>query len=109
MSDSDLKTFKIADTHQPTVTASASKRASQAAKENPTIGFQRLEKLLETETAETVDTKMNALLTDLSNLESQAESQKEKASAKRARAGVSQAHEMLLCLYETKTQMTPDG
>ncbi|MEE2961331.1 MAG: hypothetical protein VYA34_11350 [Myxococcota bacterium] len=109
MSDSDLKTFKIGDTHQPTVAASASHRASQAAKGKPTVGFPRLEKLLETETAETVDTKMNAILTNLGNLESQADSPKEKACAKRATAAVSQAHEMLIFLYETKSLVTPGG
>lgn len=106
--DNSLKSFKIAETKKPTVKSSATKTPKpeeEAKPENGTLGFARIEALLDQESPEHVQANLTALLDSLTNLETTARTPKAKAGVKRAKLAVERTQDLLTYLFKTKEAM----
>ncbi|MBI3178886.1 MAG: hypothetical protein HYZ27_04455 [Deltaproteobacteria bacterium] len=108
MTDKKLESFKISESRKPSV--SAPKRAQAAANqraeaEKYSLGFGRIEGILETDDAATVSDNLNKLLQTLEDMERQARSAKDKAAAKKAIVAVERTADLLDYLFQTKAAM----
>lgn len=102
MADDKLEAFKIGDTRKPAV--SAPKKTGDSA-EAQSLGFRRIEGILETEDRASVGASLGALRDSLQAYE-QAGGNKEKAAAKKAIVAVDRAVELMDFLFATKESMT---
>ena len=106
MSDKDLESFKIGDNHQAGITSPVSaKGAQQAGDEHPSIGFQRIEKILENETPDSIGAKLSHLITELESFETRAETNKDKLAAKKAVGAIERVADLMSYLFETKSHL----
>jgi hypothetical protein len=108
MGGKKLESFKIADTRKPGVTSPAKAEPVPApAPESQSLGFKRIEGLLERDEPAAVRAGLESLKGELARLE--AGSNKDKAAAKKALAAVDRAAELMDFLYKTKESMVPEG
>ncbi len=108
MTDKKLESFKIGESHKPAV--SAPKRAQAAANpraetEKYSLGFGRIEGILETDDAAQVSDSLNKLLQALEEMEQKAKAPKDKAAAKKAIVAVERTADLLDYLFQTKAAM----
>ena len=111
MSEKKLETFKIGDTRRPTVRPSTATRAKKApeASEETSLGFQRIEKMLEDEEPEAVSARINDLLGRLEEFARGARTQREKAAVKKAIIAVERTADLLNYLYQVKDALRQGG
>jgi hypothetical protein len=110
MSEKKLESFKIADTRKPGVTTPTPARAEPAASpESQSLGFKRIEGLLESDEPAAVRQNLESLKGELTKLEKDATGNKDKAAAKKALAAVDRAAELMDFLYKTKASMLEGG
>lgn len=110
MPDKKLESFKIADTRKPGVTTPMPARAETAASpESQSLGFKRIEGLLESDEPAAVRQNLETLKGELVKLEKDATANKDKAAAKKALAAVDRAAELMDFLYKTKASMLEGG
>lgn len=107
MSDKKLESFKAGARHRPHVkqggkTAKAPQEAAEAA---PTLGFARIEAVLDHEDPRQVQKSLAELGRALDESGAKARGPKDRAEAKRARVAVERTTELLTYLFETKEQM----
>lgn len=108
MSKKKLESFKIGDSRKPRVSAPRKKsteEAKKAAREKYTLGFSRVETILEQNSAAEVTADLSDLLHKLENFEAKAKTPKEKTAAKKAMVSVERTADLLDYLFQTKAQM----
>ncbi len=105
MAKNELDSFKIAETRKPGVSAPKKGEAAAPAGEAQSLGFKRIEGLLEREDRATVQASLSRLKESLATLERGAKAAKDKAAAKKAIAAVDRAGELMNFLYDTKDSL----
>ena len=99
-----LESFKIADA-RPRAAISGGANPDEADEEALTLGFQRIETLLDNEPQETVQARLEELASKLRALIDGANTNREKAQAKKALAAVERASDLMEHLYQTKAEL----
>jgi hypothetical protein len=99
-----LESFKAGSVQKPRPDAAA-RRAAPPEAATETIGFERIEGLLDHEVPGEVGLKMANLLDSLSELEKTSTTPKAKAGAKKARVAVERTIDLLDYLYQTKQNL----
>jgi len=106
MADEKLESFKIGDSHRPGMSAPASKGGKPADEAiTSSLGFARIEELLEKEPPEQVGQSLNEIMSKLEELRDSADSNKVKAGATKALAAVERTVDLMDYLYQTKQQL----
>lgn len=109
MSDSKLESFKVGERHKPRVKQGGKGKAAgkdeAAPAAEPTLGFARIEAVLDQEDPRQVQKSLAGLVEALDGVSSKAKSAKERAEAKRAKVAVERTTELLTYLFQTKEQM----
>lgn len=107
MSDKKLDSFKIGETQRPTVASpkKALKPDLAVDSQRHSLGFMRIEKILEENDSAAVGDSLNKLLQSLEEFEAKATAQKDKAAAKRAVIAVERTVDLLDYLFQTKASM----
>jgi hypothetical protein len=102
-----LKSFKIAETQKPKVKSAAKPKKAEVEEtpENGTLGFARIEALLDKESPAEVQRHLTVLFDSLTSLEADAKTQKAKAGIKRAKLAVERTTALLEYLFRTKADM----
>jgi hypothetical protein len=97
-----LETFKAGDAQKKARTTA--KRADEAkpGASAQSLGFRRIENILEQEEPGAISQSLNKIHNDLEALESTAKSNKEKAAAKKALMAVERAADLMDYLFQTK-------
>jgi hypothetical protein len=108
MPEKKLESFKIGDTRKPGVTAPARTEPAPSP-ETQSLGFKRIEGLLESDEPAAVRQNLETLKGELAKLEKDATGNKDKAAAKKALAAVDRAAELMDFLYDTKASMQQGG
>lgn len=105
--DEKLESFKIGDTQQPGVKKAkkGDNAERQAESEAASLGFRRIETILEDDDAATVSENLSNLLQNLETFEKQAKSNRDKAAAKKAIIAVERAADLLDYLFQTKSAL----
>lgn len=112
MADDDLKSFKIGDMQGgPRAAPVNPKQAPEPTPESQSVGFARIEKLLEAETPDAVSTQLTNILGNLEQFDSDATTPKDKSASKKAIAAVERAADLMDYLFQTKAAMgaNPSG
>lgn len=109
MTGKKIESFKIGDTHRegmskPVQTTAAS-RAAEQKPESFSLGFSRIEGMLEKEDPVEVGEALSKILKDLEDLNERATSNKEKLAVKKASAAVERAVDLMDYLFQTKAVM----
>lgn len=106
MADEELKSFKIGDMQSEPRSAPVNpKQATAESPESQSVGFARIEKLLEAETPDTVSTQLTSILGNLEQFDADATTPKDKSSSKKAIAAVERAADLMDYLFQTKAAM----
>lgn len=100
-----LESFKIADTRKPQV--AGPKKATAAADNAATqsVGFARIERILDQESPDQIAANMNDILGKLEEFEKKATTPKDKAGAKKAMVAVERAADLMDYLFQTKAAL----
>ena len=107
MTEKKLKSFKIGDTQKPGV---ARPKKSQGTQQNndatsQSVGFARIEKILENDDAATISENLSKLIQSLEEFEKKATTNKDRAAAKKAIVSVERTADLLDYLFQTKASM----
>jgi len=104
MSDKELKSFKIGDNQSAGISSPVSAKANAAADspESQSVGFARIEKILEDETPETIGEKLNSLISELETYGNEASTNKDKLAAEKAVGAVEKVADLMDYLFQTK-------
>ena len=108
MSDKNLESFKAGAKHPLGVRKGGKPAAGAAATktdEAPTLGFARIEKILDNELATDVQQSLGAVADALDNISNSPAAAKEKANARKAKVAVTRTVELLAFLFATKQQL----
>lgn len=107
----DLQTFKIGDTQSPGIEkarpALRSRQQDQQS-EAASVGFNRIERILEDEDPVRVSNALGELHQKLEERLESVQTQREKAGAKRALVAVERAADLMDYLFQTKASMEHD-
>lgn len=106
MTDKKLESFKIGDTQKPGV--AKAKKGSEKQPDAPqtqTVGFARIEKILENDDTAAMGENLSKLIHSLEEFEGKATTNKDKAAAKKAIVAVERTADLLDYLFQTKAQM----
>ena len=112
MADEDLKSFKIGDMQgAPRAAPVKPKQSMEPTPESQSVGFARIEKLLEAETPDAVTTQLTSILGNLEQFDADATTPKDKSASKKAIAAVERAADLMDYLFQTKAAMeaNPSG
>ena len=110
MTEKKLESFKIGDTQKAGV--AKPKKGSEKQEDTPqsqSVGFARIEKILENDDAATMSENLSKLINSLDEFEKKATTNKDKAAAKKAIVAVERTADLLDYLFQTKTQMQSGG
>ena len=106
MADDELKSFKIGDMQAGAPAGPVTpKQASAPTPESQSVGFARIEKLLEAETPDGVSTQLSSILGNLEQFDAGATTPKDKSASKKAIAAVERAADLMDYLFQTKASM----
>ncbi|MBN1960458.1 MAG: hypothetical protein JW841_05890 [Deltaproteobacteria bacterium] len=105
MEEKKLESFKISDTRKPSVRSPKKAEQVELPTESPTLGFKRIEGMLEREDSESVKANLEELKNNLNELAINATSHKEKANAKKAIMAVDRTTALVNFLYETRESL----
>ncbi len=105
--DEKLESFKIGDTRQPGVkkAGKSDDAKRQAESEAASLGFRRIETILEDDDAVSVSENLNNLLQNLETFEKQAQNNRDRAAAKKAIVAVERVADLLDYLFQTKSSL----
>lgn len=103
-----LEAFKIGDTQKPTVARRSPAKPIKEEPESRSLGFGRIERMLENETPESVSSALNHMLGALHELEAKG-GMKEKAAAKKAMIAVERTADLMDYLFQTKVALESPG
>lgn len=109
MSDkNDLESFKIGDTRLPGVAKPAApqqSRADEQQSEEASLGFNRIEKILENEDPTSVSDALGSLHDKLEAFLAKSSTNRDKSNAQRALVAVERTVDLLDYLFQTKAAM----
>ena len=105
MADKKLETFKIGDASPPGVKRPAAPSPGVTQEESPSLGFARLENLLEEADPVAVGKSLNKLHQDLERLAKEATTNRAKTAAQKAIAAVERAVDLMDYLFQTKASI----
>jgi hypothetical protein len=105
MADKKLESFKIGDTKRAGVAQPGKKGKDKAEPPSQSLGFTRIENLLEKEDPVNVAENLNALMKRLEEMHDKSSTNKDKAAAKKAMAAVERAVDLMDYLFQTKAAM----
>ncbi|MEL6544241.1 MAG: hypothetical protein AAFQ82_06420 [Myxococcota bacterium] len=106
--DENLQAFKIGDTRSPTIgQPKAQKRTRQQEQqsEEASVGFDRIERILEDEDPVRLSETLSALHDKLEAHQESAQSNRDKAQAKKALGAVERTADLMNFLFQTKASM----
>ena len=103
MTEKKLQSFKISATQKPRVVSTAKGKSDPPPA--PSLGFSRLEKVLETEDAASVGQTLSGLLKQLEDVQAKAATPKDKAGAKKAIVAVERVVDLIDYLFQTKASL----
>ncbi len=109
MTDKKLESFKIGATQKPGITkgkGQAPEKSNQAKSEESSLGFRRIETILEGDEAANVAENLNKLLSALEEKAQKSSNNRDKANAQKAMVAVERTVDLLDYLFQTKAQMT---
>lgn len=100
-----LESFKIGETRKPQV--AAPKKAAPAPDHAATqsVGFARIERILDQESPDQIAATMNNILGKLEEFEKKATTPRDKAGAKKAMVAVERAADLMDYLFQTKAAL----
>lgn len=101
----ELKSFKVSQAQKQKAAPARPKVEQVEESPQKTLGFARIEKLLETETRQSIQDKMTDLRQTLSAFADQAGANKDKASAKQAIQAVDLCRDLVNYLFDTKAEL----
>ena len=104
MVEKKLESFKISDTQRPTVGRAKAKTHEDPAV-SQSLGFARIEKMLENENPESVQENLSNLLKSLEEFQGKATTPKDKAAGKKAIAAVERTTDLMEYLFQTKQSL----
>jgi hypothetical protein len=111
MTEKKLESFKIGDTQKPGV--AKPKKVSDKHQDNSatsqSVGFARIEKILENDDVATISENLTKLINSLDEFEKKSTTNKDKAAAKKAIVAVERAADLLDYLFQTKSSMQSGG
>lgn len=106
MADKNLESFKIGDTRKPTVASPQRKvEEPEARPDDQSIGFRRIEAILETEEPAGISAALDRMRQQLEELRSGTKMNKIKASVTKALAAIDLTSELMRHLFLTKEDM----
>tara|TARA_B100000959_G_C14779105_1_gene540776 strand:- start:309 stop:650 length:342 start_codon:yes stop_codon:yes gene_type:complete len=107
MADDELKSFKISDTQRPTVgrASGGGDQGGDGSAEIQSLGFARIEKLLEDEDAVSLEEKLTHIMGNLDEFEANAASNKDKLAVKKSRMVVEKVADLMSFLFQTKDDL----
>lgn len=107
MSDKKMESFKIGDAQKPAVSVTQKDRdaVKQAQAEATSLGFRRIESLLEEQDRDSVIETLGGLKQRLQELHDGSGTHKEKATAKRAATAVDKTMALMAYLYDVKANL----
>jgi hypothetical protein len=105
MAKEKLESFKAGDTQKKASVRSPSKKAEPAAPESRSLGFRRIEGIIEKEDPARLSASLSKIHKDLEDFEKAAKSPKDKAAAKKARAAVERTADLMDYLFQTKAAL----
>lgn len=105
MGSKKIESFKIADTRKPTVSNPKKAAAPVEPSAPASVGFERLEKILDNETPDSVMDTLERMQKDLTTLQKRATKAKEKAAAKKGLAAIAQTHDLMSYLFQIKASL----
>jgi hypothetical protein len=101
--NSNLKSFKAADSQRPTVSSPAKKGSDEPVPQaGVSLGYEKIEKLLEAEDPQGVLSGLQGSLAKLKQLESDGKNQKEKTASKKAQLAYEHTLSIIEYLFKTK-------
>ena len=109
MADKTLEPFKISDTRKPSVSSPKKSEVATTAAESPSLGFRRIEGILEREEPATVRASLDKLREGLTQWAAGASTNRDKAAAKKAIVAVDRTSELMDFLYKTKESLVQDA
>lgn len=108
MTKEDLQSFKIGDTRSPGISQPkdpSRKRQHDQQHETASLGFTRIEKILEDEGSERMSQELGELHGKIKGYLEGASSQREQAHAKQALAAVERTADLMDYLFQTKASI----
>ncbi len=99
----NLQSFKIGDTRKPTVQRRGPQKAQQ--EEERSLGFARIERILENETHGSINAKLTDILDGLATFDEDKKAQKDKVAVKKAMIAVERAADLMEYLFQTKAEL----
>ena len=105
MEDKKLEPFKISDTRKPSVHSPKKAESADEVVETPTVGFRRIEGILEKEEPGAVHANLAELKENLTTLLQNASNHREKAGAKKAIGAIDRTAELMDFLFKTRESM----
>ena len=109
MADQRLESFKIGDVRRPIVGARTKQAEPEHAEAASSLGFRRIEGILEREDPAQIRRHLGELRDRLMAREKGAQANKERAAAKRAALAVERTAELIDFLFKTKESLTRGG
>lgn len=107
MSGKKLESFKISETQKPTIKHSKKPASSREAEsEKYSVGFRRIETLIEEQDPQEVSGVINDLLQKLEELQRSSRSKRDLAAIKKAIVAVERTADLLDYLFQTKASMS---
>jgi hypothetical protein len=109
----NLQSFKIADTRKPTVqrrgAGSAGGGGGKVEDEQRSLGFARIERILENEDQNSINAKLTDILDGLHEFNQGSTATKDKAAVKKAMVAIERAADLMEYLFQTKAELeNPD-
>lgn len=106
IADKKLESFKVGDTHRAGMSKPPQNpRAKKGQEQNSSVGFGRIEAILEKEDPVEVSKSLDAILQGLATLEEGSPSNKEKLAVRKARVAVERAADLMDYLFQTKAAL----
>ena len=112
MAEKKLESFKIGASQKAGIAKAKGKSPEKSDKtksEEPSLGFRRIETILETDEAAKVSESLNKLLSSLEEKAQKSGNNREKASAQKAMVAVERTVDLMDYLFQTKAQMIRGG
>jgi len=107
--DKKLEAFKIRDTQKPMVVKPGASRSedneSEPAPQNTSLGFERLEGILDANDAISVSTRLTEVIKTLEDLSNRVSTNKDKLAAKKAIVAIERTVDLLEYLFKTKSEL----
>jgi len=110
MGDDELKNFKIGANHRQGMSAPKTpvQKVGEEPADNVSLGFTRIESLLENEDPTKVGENLSHILESLGALKDESGTNRDKSQAQKAIGAVERAVDMLDYLYQVKAELEDD-